>query len=60
MVKYNKIIITKDGEAKIESISISELGRVQLKLYYINDGVYKTISFDNIENILEKINLKIK
>jgi hypothetical protein len=60
MVKYDKIIITKDGEAKIESISISELGRVQLKLYYINDGVYKTISFDNIENILEKINLKIK
>jgi hypothetical protein len=60
MSKYKKTIITTEGEAKIESLSISELGFVQLKLYYVKDKVYKTLTIDKIENILDNLNLQIK
>jgi hypothetical protein len=60
MSKYKGIIITPLGEAKIESISISELGFIQLKLYYKGDKIYKSITIDKIENILDNLNFKIK
>lgn len=60
MSEYKGIIITPQGEAKIESISISELGFFQLKLYYEGDKVYKTITIDKIENVLDNLNFKIK
>lgn len=60
MSEYKGIIITPQGEAKIESILISELGFFQLKLYYEGDKVYKTITIDKIENVLDNLNFKIK
>jgi hypothetical protein len=60
MSKYKKTIITKEGEAKVESLFISELGFVQLKLFYVKNKVYKTFTIDKIENILDNLNLQIK
>ena len=60
MTNYNKTIITNYGKAKFESISVSEFGFVQLKLFLIEDKVYRTITIDKIENILSKLEFKIE
>jgi hypothetical protein len=58
-MKYNKTIKTPKGLAKIESISISELGFVQIKFFYEDEKVYKSYSVSKIEDLLNNIDFKI-
>jgi len=57
---FKEIIITPLGEAKLDSIKVSELGFVQLKVWLIEDKVFKTYTIDRIEDILNDLNFKIK
>jgi hypothetical protein len=58
-MKYNKTIKTPNGLAQIESISISELGFVQIKFFYEDEKVYKSYSVSKIEDLLNNIDFKI-
>lgn len=60
MSGFKEIIITPLGEAKLDSIKVSELGFVQLKVWLIEDKVFKTYTIDRIEDILNDLNFKIK
>lgn len=60
MSDFKEIIITPLGEAKLDSIKVSELGFVQLKVWLIEDKVFKTYTIDRIEDILNDLNFKIK
>lgn len=60
MSDFKEIIITPMGEAKLDSIKVSELGFVQLKIWLIEDKIFKTFTIDGIEDILKDLNFKIK
>lgn len=58
-MKYNKTIKTPKGLAKIESISITELGFVQIKFFYEDDKVYRSYTVSKIEDLLNKIDFRV-
>lgn len=60
MSDFKEIIITPMGEAKLDSIKVSELGFVQLKIWLVKDRIFKTFTIDRIEDILKDLNFKIK
>jgi hypothetical protein len=60
MSDFKPIIETPWGDAKLDSIKVSELGFVQLKIWLIDKRIFKTFTIDKVEDILSDLNFKIK
>lgn len=51
---------TPIGEGLLETLYVSELGYVMVKVYYPNEKRWVTYNINRIENILEDTQLSVK
>jgi hypothetical protein len=54
------LIDTPKGKGVLESISVSELGFVMVKVFYPSDKTYTTYNISKLENFLEGTQLSFK
>jgi hypothetical protein len=54
------LIDTPRGKGFLESITVSDLGFVMVKVFYPNDKIYITYNIDRLENLLEGTQLSFK
>lgn len=54
------LIDTPKGKGVLESISVSELGFVMVKVFYPSDKTYNTYNINKLENFLEGTQLSFK
>ena len=54
------LIDTPNGKGVLESITVSELGFVMVKVFYPVDNSYRTYNINKLENILEGTQLAFK
>jgi hypothetical protein len=54
------LIDTPRGKGFLESITVSDLGFVMVKVFYPNDKIYITYNIDKLENLLEGTQLSFK
>lgn len=56
---FSKKVKTSKGEGVIESLKITELGHVMVRVYYPDDKVFVNYSVSNIIKLLENSNLQL-
>ena len=54
------LIDTPKGKGLLESITVSELGFVMVKVFYPSDKTYTTYNIKKLENFLEGTKLSFK
>lgn len=54
------LIDTPKGKGFLESITVSELGYVMVKVFYPTDKTYTTYNINKLENFLEGTKLSFK
>lgn len=54
------LIDTPKGKGLLESITVSELGFVMVKVFYPTDKTYTTYNINNLERFLEGTQLSFK
>ena len=54
------LIDTPKGKGLLESITVSELGFVMVKVFYPTDKTYTTYNINNLESFLEGTQLSFK
>lgn len=54
------LIDTPKGKGVLESITVSELGFVMVKVFYPSDKTYNTYNINNLEKFLEGTQLSFK
>lgn len=59
-LRMKQKINTPIGEGLLETVYVSELGYVMVKVYYPTDKRWVTYNINRIENILENTQLSIK